>query len=67
MANVIPGSEILLTLMMEALSSYEMPALTRATWCNITEDAVLHYFDSLQQETHVGVALTGLIFRTRET
>jgi hypothetical protein len=42
MAPVVPNSPILVTLMMEALSSFETSVLTTATWRNISEDGILH-------------------------
>jgi hypothetical protein len=39
--NVVPSSPILVTLIMEALSSFETAVLTRTTRCNNPEDGIL--------------------------
>jgi hypothetical protein len=57
MANVVPSSLILVTLMMEAPSSLETSVLTTATRRIILEDGILH---SLRRENLKSyIALTG--------
>jgi hypothetical protein len=50
-ANVVPSSPILVTLKMEAISSYETLVLTRATRRNIPEDDILHRFEFVDNTT----------------
>jgi hypothetical protein len=56
-ANVVPSSPNLVTLMMEAIRSFETAVLTRATRRHIPDDAILH--SHLRESLKSYMALTG--------
>jgi hypothetical protein len=58
-ANVVPSSAILVTLMMEALSSSETSVLTRATRRHIPDDGILH--SHRRENLYSYIALTAWI------
>jgi hypothetical protein len=42
-ADVVPSLLVLVTLMMEAIRSFKTSVITRATWCNVSEDRIHQY------------------------
>jgi hypothetical protein len=56
-ANVVPSLPILVTLIMEAILSYETSVLTRATWRHIRKDEILHSHSREHFKSYI--ALTG--------
>jgi hypothetical protein len=60
MANAVPTSPILVTLMMEALGYSETWVLTTATWCNIPEDGILHSHHHENHKSYMSTNFLGI-------
>jgi hypothetical protein len=64
-ANVVPSSPILVTLMMDAMRSSETSVLTRATQHNISEDGILHEEWFLTRATRRNIPEDGILHSHR--
>jgi hypothetical protein len=60
MANVLPSSPILVTLMMEAMQSSETSILTRATRRNIPESSILHSHHHENLKSYIALTVWAL-------
>jgi hypothetical protein len=63
-ANVDPSTPILVTLMMEAVRSFEMSFLTRITRRNIPEDNIIHSHFSENLKSYNNTLLSASRFIT---
>jgi hypothetical protein len=55
--NVVPSSPILVTLMMEAICSFETSVIIRGTWHKMQEDGILHSHRRENLKSYIGIYL----------